>query len=307
MSKHRQAALMAAFLLAACGGGGGGGDAPPAPPSAITPAEALRTTAQAVMDVTTLAWALASDVQNTIVSAPSETVRTSSCDDGGRVVVTRPILRLLRTDFEACVNAGIAFGGRVDVEGAVVSVTAEGTAWSGTARLTSFSWMSGGTNPRSQTVSVLATGSGTVNSRGQPLTLQLDGLSASRSPSALGLGARLTSPLLRVERVPARSGPTRDLYALDGCVAFTASSVTAELCVDAGSRIGLLENVADEQLTGRLRWNTGSSGGFHTRLRITPAGAAGSTALRIELDLDNNGSYEAAATLDRVTDIGLRL
>jgi hypothetical protein len=27
----------------------------------------------------------------------------------------------------------------------------------------------------------------------------------------------------------------------------------------------------------------------------------------VELDLDNNGSFETAATLDRITDIGLRL
>jgi hypothetical protein len=301
-SNRRRAALVAAFVLAGCGGGGGG-DPAPAPPAANPTAEQLRLAGQATMDVAALAWSLAADVQNTLVFAPSEAARTVACEGGGRTVVTRPVAGLLRIDHEACVVAGIALGVRVEAEDAIVSSGAKGTAWSGTVRMNEFSTSSGGSSPRSRTLA--ATGSGSVSSTSQPLTLQLSGLSARRSPSALGRDAVLGSTSLRVQRVPVST--TRDLYALEGCVTFTAPGLVAELCLDAGSRIGLIENVTDEQLSGRLRWNAGTPGGFDTRLRITPGGATGSTGLRIELDLDNNGSYETSATLDRNTDIGLRL
>lgn len=309
MTMHSRAALVAALFLVGCGGGGGGADSPPAPPppGPIAPADALRLTGQAVMDTATLVWSLAADVQNTLVTAPAETPRTAACGGGGRTVVTRPTPALLRIEHEACTLSGVTFGGRVEAEGAVVTLGLDGTNWEGTVRMAGFSATSGGSSPRSQLASLTASGNGSVSTRAQPLTLQFTGLSARRSPSALGRDATLASPSLRVERLPARSGPTRDLYALEGCVSFTASGLAAELCLDAGSRIGLVENVGDEVLTGRLRWNAGTPGGFDARLRITPAGAVGSSGLRIELDLDGNGSFETAATLDRSTDIGLRL
>lgn len=303
MSHLRRAALAAAFLLSACGGGGG--DPAPTPPATTTPAEALRLSGQAAMDVTAMAWSLAADVQNTLVTAPSETERTLACAGGGRTRVTRPAASLLRIEHEACVIAGLGFSGRVEAEDAVVTRDSAGTAWSGTVRMVDFGIRSEGSSPRSQTLSVVATGSGRVASSTQPLLLQLSGLTVRRSPTALGRDATLTSASLRVERIPVSS--IRDLYGLEGCVALAAQGLAAELCIDAGSRIGLIENVADERLTGRLRWNAGSPGGFDARLRITPGGGLGTTSLRIELDLDNNGSFETSATLDRNTDIGLRL
>ena len=303
MLNPRQAALAAAFLLSGCGGGGG--DPAPTPPATTTPAEALRLTGQAAMDVTAMAWSLAADVQNTLVTAPSETERTLACSGGGRTLLTRPAADLLRIQHEACVISGLAFNGRIEAEGATVTRDPAGTAWSGTVRMVDYSIRSEGSSPRSQTINVVATGSGRVASFSQPLVLQLSGLTVRRSPTALGRDATLTSASLRVERIP--TGVVRDLYGLEGCVAFTAQGLVADLCLDTGSRIGLVENVADEQLTGRLRWNAGQPGGFDARLRITPAGGPGTFALRIELDFDNNGSFEAAATLDRSTDIGLRL
>ncbi len=302
-----RAALTAAFLLSACGGGGGGGEsppAPPAPPAAVTPAEAVRLAGQAVMDVTELVWALSADVQNTLVTAPSERERSADCPQGGRNSTTRPSATLLRIDYEACRIDGLLFGGRVEAQDALVTLDGAGTHWGGTVRFVAFGVAGNG---RSQTVSTTAVGSGRVQGAGQPLALQFSSLQATRTPDALGRGATLSSTLLSVERIPAPSGPIRDLFALLGCVTFTAAGLNAELCIDAGSRIALLENVGTEPLSGRLRWNVGTPGGFDARLRATPGGAPGSTSLRIELDLDGNGSFEAAATLDRVTDIGLRL
>jgi len=307
MTCGRPAALAAAFFLTACGGGGWGETAPPAPPppTAITPAEAVRLSAQSVMDLTALVWSVSFDVQNSLVLAPLETPRTVACADGGRTLVTRPAPAVVRVEHEACrVLNSLTFGGVVENE---VAVPTPPDTWAGTVHMTAFSANSAGTSPRTQTVSLVATGSGAVNGLAQPLALQLSGLSARRSPSALGRDALLSSPSLRVVRVVVPGLVTRDLYALEGCVRFTATGLDAELCIDAGSRIGLVENVGTEQLTGRLRWNAGTPGGFDARLRITPGGAAGTFSLRIELDLDNNGSFEAAATLDRSNDIGLRL
>jgi hypothetical protein len=305
MLNTRWAALVAAFVLSACGGGGGGGEKPPPPPGPISQAEALRLAGQAVMDVTTVAWALSFDVQNTLVTAPGEAVRTASCPQGGRTLVTRPGTGLLRIEHEACRFGDLTFGGLVEADGAMVKVDSTGTQWSGTVRMNNFSAITTGSSPRSQTLSVTATGAGTVSTRAQPLTLQLSGLVARRTPSALGRDATLTSAALRVQRIP---GALDDLYALEGCVALSASGLAAELCIDAGSRIGLVQNVADEQLTGRLRWNAGTPAGFDARLRISPpAGGTDRNVLRIELDLDNNGSFEASVSLDRSTGIGLRL
>lgn len=303
MSNLCRAALAAAFLLSGCGGGGG--DPAPTPPATTTPAEALRLTAQATMDVTAMVWSLAADVQNTLVTAPSETERTLACSGGGRTLVTRPAADLLRIQHEACVISGLAFNGRIEAEGATVTRDSAGTAWSGTVRMVDYGIRSEGSSPRSQMLSVVATGSGRVASLSQPLALQLSGLTVRRSPTALGRDATLSSASLQVERIP--SGVIRDLYGLAGCVAFAAQGLAAELCLDPGSRIGLVENVGGEQLTGRLRWNAGQPGGFDARLRITPGGGPGTFALRVELDLDNNGSFEASALLDRSTDIGLRL
>ncbi len=301
------AALAAAALLAACGGGGGG-DTPAAPPpsAAITPAEAVRLTAQSVMDLTALAWSVSFDVQNSLVLARHETPRTVACADGGRTLVTRPAPAVLRVEYEACrVLNSLTFGGVVESE---VAVPTPPDTWAGTVRMIAFSADSAGTSPRTQTVSLVATGSGAVNGRTQPLTLQLSGLSARRSPSAMGRDVTIASPLLGVERVDeVQRTASEQLYAFDGCVTFTATGLNAELCIDAGSQIALLENNDTEQLTGRLRWNAGKPGGFDARLRITLANLSGRTALRVELDLDNNGSFETAATLDRITDIGLRL
>lgn len=308
MSTHRQAAHSAAFVLtalvlSACGGGGGGGDAPPAPPAAITPTEALRTTAQAVMDVTELAWALSSELQITVTTAPAETARTVACTQGGTTVVSRPRTDLLRIEHLACRVGGLTVGGVVEADGASVASDAGVTNWAGTVRWAGYRVE---LSSSVQTVSATATGLGRIVSASlqQPLSMQLSGLVATRTPDALGRGATLSSSALRVERIPAGA---QDLYALDGCVTLAATGLSAELCLDAGSQIALLQNVGAEQLTGRLRWNAGTPGGFDARLRITPGSAAGSTALRIELDLDNNGSFEASATLDRSTDIGLRL
>lgn len=303
MFRLRQAALSAAFVLSACGGGGGGGDAPPAPPAAITPAEALRTTAQAVMDVTEMAWALSSDLQITATTAPAEAVRTATCAQGGTTAVTRPRADLLRIEHQACRIGGLTVGGVVEADGAIATSDAGTTNWAGTVRWTGYRVE---LSSSVQTVSGTATGSGRIFSASlqQPMSMQLSGLVATRTPDALGRGATLSSSALRVERIPAG---TLDLYALEGCVTLAATGLHAELCLGAGSRIALLQNVGTEQLTGQLRWNAGTPGGFAAPLRITPGGAPGSTTLRIELDLDNNGSFEASATLDRSTDIGLRI
>jgi hypothetical protein len=185
----------------------------------------------------------------------------------------------------------------------MASTDAGVTTWSGTVRWTGFRADLGSSV---QTVSSTATGSGRILSASvqQPMSMELRGLVATRTPDALGRGATLGSSLLRVERIPASP---LDLYALEGCVSLTATGLAGELCIDAGSRIALVQNIGSEQLTGRLRWNAGTPGGFDARLRISPTGAAGSSALRVELDLDNNGSFETSATLDRYTDIGLRI
>lgn len=309
MRNPRQAALMAAFLLSACGGGGGDAPEPP-PPAAITPAEALRLAAQAVMDVTELAWALSFDVQNTVVTAPAETVRDVACAQGGRNVVTRPTSTLLRIEHQGCQILGLTVNGRVETEGATVTLESDGTSWSGAVHWAAFS-LAGSSS--TQVVSATVTASGFVESafgtrtRGQPLTMQFSALTATRTPDALGRGATLASSALRVDRLPVNVALSRDLYALNGCVSITASGVVGELCLDAGSQIALLENVGTEQLSGRLRWNAGTPGGFDGRVRATPGGGPGTTSLRIELDLDGNGSLEASTTLDRVTDIGLRI
>lgn len=303
----RPAALASAIFSAACGGGGGvDTPAAPQPPAVITPAEAVRLTAQSVMDLTALVWSVSFDVQNSLVLAPLETPRTVACANGGRTLVTRPAPAVVRIEHEACsVLNSLTFGGVVQSE---VTVPTPPDTWAGTVRMIAFSADSAGTSPRTQTVSLVATGSGAVNGLKQPLTLQLSSLSARRSPSALGRDITIASPLLRIERVDELQRPSSEqLYALNGCVTFTATGLTAELCIDAGSQIALLENADAEQLTGRLRWNGGTPGGFDARLRITPANSSGRTALRVELDLDNNGSLETAATLDRITDIGLRL
>lgn len=308
MRTPRQAAFVAAFALSACGGGGGGDT--PAPPAAIAPADALRLAAQAVMDVAELAWALSFDLQNTVVSAPGETVRDVACAQGGRTVVSRPAAGLLRIEQQGCQLAGITADGRVEAEDAVVSADADGTSWVGTVRWAAYSVADGS---RAQRVSATVTGSGFVENvagtrtRGQPMSMQFSALSATRTPDALSRGATLASAALRVDRQPANLALARDLYALNGCVGITAPGVAAELCLDAGSQIALLENVGSEQLSGRLRWNAGTPGGFDARLRATPGGAPGTSTLRIELDLDGNGSLESSATLDRTTDIGLRL
>jgi hypothetical protein len=116
-----------------------------------------------------------------------------------------------------------------------------------------------------QTVSGTATGSGRILSASvqQPMSMELRGLVATRTPDALGRGATLGSSLVRVERIPARP---LDLYALEGCVSLTATGLAGELC-----------------------------------------SAAGSSALRVELDRDINGSFETSATMDRYTGIGFRI
>jgi hypothetical protein len=314
MLNTRRAALAAAFFLSACGGGGGGdGDAtpaPPAPPAAIAPADALRLTAQAVMDVTELAWALASDVQLQVSTAPTTTIANTNCTGGGTLRVSRPSASLLRIDSLNCSNGGVTFNGLTEVESAVVTVASDGVDWSGSVRWTDYSVT---TTSFSSRTSGTAVGTGFIESafsssgRGQPMTMQLSALTATRTPDALGRAATLTSPLFSVGRIPSPVGPTRDLYALLGCVTITAAGVNAELCIEGGSQIALIENVGTEQLTGRLRWNAGTPGGFDARLRATPGGAPGTSTLRIELDLDGNGSFETSATLDRTTDIGLRI
>lgn len=312
MRNPRQAALVAAFVLSACGGGGGGGEsaAPAPPPAGVTPSQALLIAAQAVMDLTELAWALSSDVQQAVLAAPGASVVDGPCAEGGRVTVTRPTATLLRIDNQACGVGGLSVSGLTEVESATVTAGSDGVNWGGTVRWTEHRVSSASGSSRT---SATAIASGFVDSafgsggRGQPLTMQLSALTATRTPDALGRGATLTSALLSIGRIPATGGPTRDLHALLGCVTLTASGLNAELCIDGDSRIALLENVGTEQLTGRLRWNAGTPGGFDARLRATPGGAPGTTTLRIELDLDGNGSFEASATLDRTTDIGLRL
>jgi hypothetical protein len=306
MRDPRQAALVAAFVLSACGGGGGG--EPAAPAAAVTPAQALLSAAQSVMDVTELAWALAADVQQQVLTAPDAVVGDFACPGGGRLRVSRPATDLLRLDSQDCSNGGVSGSGVAEVEGASVTVGDDTVDWSGTVRWTERRITAAGGASRT---SATAVGAGAVErvfgTRGQPLVLTLSTLNATRTPDALGRGATLTSALLRVERIPVPGGPSRDLYAIEGCVAIAAAGLDAELCIDAGSRIALLENIGGEQLTGRLRWNAGTPGGFEARLRATPGGTLGTTALRIELDLDGNGSFEASATLDRTTAIGLRL
>jgi hypothetical protein len=193
-------------------------------------------------------------------------------------LVTRPTPTVLRFEYGACRLSDIGFDGVVESERATPMA---GGTWAGTVRMMAFSSTGTGSNLRAQTVSVVATGSGTVDG----LTLQLTGLSARRAPSALGLNTTLTRPLLRVERVMLHGEPvTRQQSALEGCLSFTATDLNAELCRRRQSRLGLLENLGSEQLTGRLRWNAATPGGF-----------------------DNKGSFEASAALDRGTEIGLRL
>jgi hypothetical protein len=277
------AACALALVLAACGGGGGGENPQPAP---VTQDEAARLTGRAVMDVLALAWSLSFDIQNTMLITPSASVRT---------------------EHQACRFGDTTFGGVVEAQDVVVTRGSAGTDWSGSVRFVAYSIVTAGSSPRARVVTTSATGFGVINDAGLPLTLQLSGLSATRTPSALGRDATLASPSLRVQRIPVDSGPTRDRYALEGCTTFTASGLAAELCLDAGSQIGLVENVADEQLTGRLRWNAGTPAGFDARLRITPAAGTDRNLLRIELDLDGNGRFEVGVTLNRSTDLGLRL
>jgi hypothetical protein len=130
--------------------------------------------------------------------------------------MTRPTPTVLRFEYRACRLSDISFDCVVESERATPTA---GPIWAGTVRMMVFSGIGTGGNLRAQTVSVVATGSGPVDG----LTLQVTGLSARSAPSALGLNATLTSPLLCVERIMLRGEPvTRPQCALEGCLSFTA-------------------------------------------------------------------------------------
>lgn len=310
MSIPRQAALVAAFLLSACGGGGG--DSPPAPPPAAgptTPAEAVRTAARSTLDLLVPLWDLSLDLQIMVTTAGLNTAGSRACAFGGTRTTTwlrpqgDPAGGLLRRETIDCRdNEATTENGRLDITVHEYSAVAGGWRWRGEVRFTDWRITSSGRETRRNG---LASGEGTVFSSislGQPMNMTVSGMSLLRLPNTGGPATTLTIASMGVARETAAT--TRDLYALTGCASLSATSVSAELCVDAGSRIALLENVGTEQLNGRLRWNAGTPAGFDARLRASPSGA---TALRVELDLDNNGSFEASATLDRSTEIGLRI
>lgn len=308
------AAVVAAVGLSACGGGGGGGGGSGSTPAPTSPAEALRWTAQAVVDLTEGVWQQGFELQNSVVTASLFNPGTFACSEGGSVTrrwarpLGDPAGGLLEQTFNACGALGVVQNGRLDVTVQTAEPVADGTAWRGSLRYTDWRL----TGPRETlTRQGELSGQGAVFrsvSAGQPMAMALNNQAFRQSADALGRNTLFTSPALTVQREVA--APTRDLYAISGCTSLradataTAPALVGELCIDAGSRIALLENVGSEQLTGRIRWNAGSPGGFEAALRVTPSGA---TALRIELDLDNNGSFEASTTLDRSNDIGLRL
>ncbi len=305
------AALLAACGLAACGSGGGDAGSDAAPTS---PTDALRWTAQAVVDLTEGVWQQSFELQNSVVAASLHNAGTFACSEGGSV--TRrwarpqgdPAGGLLEQTFNACGALGLVQNGRLDVTVQTAEPVTDGTAWRGSVRYTDWRLTSA---RETLTRQGELSGQGAVYrsvTAGQPMAMTLNNQAFRQSTDALGRNTLFNSPTLAVQREVA--APTRDLYAISGCTSLRADAtanvpaLVGELCIDAGSRIALLENVGSERLTGRIRWNVGSPGGFEAALRVTPSGA---TALRIELDLDNNGSFEAATTLDRSTEIGLRL
>lgn len=308
MWNRRRAALVAAFVLSGCGGGGGDSPAPPTP-GPIAPADAVNTAARATLDLVVPLWDLSLDLQIMVTTASLSTDGTRSCAFGGTRTtswlrpVGDPAGGLLRRDTVNCRDSELTTeNGRLEITVHEYSAVTGGWRWRGEVRFTD--WRIGGTD-RETRRSGLASGEGTVFSSislGQPMTMTLSGMTLQRLPNTRGTPTTLTVASMSVAREPSPSA--RDLYAITGCATFAATGVAGELCADAGSRIALLENVGTEQLTGRLRWNAGSPGGFDARLRASPVGAM---ALRVELDLDANGSFEAAATLDRTADIGLRL
>ena len=307
-------ALAAVLGLAACGGGGGSGGDAGSPTAPTSPTDALRWTAQAVMDLTESVWQQSFELQNSVITASLFNAGTFPCSEGGSVTrrwarpLGDPAGGLLEQTFNACAALGLVQNGRLDVTMLTAEALAEGTAWRGSVRYTDWRLTSA---RETLTRQGELSGEGTVYrsvTGGQPMAMTLNNQAFRQSTDALGRNTLFNSPVLTVQREVAT--PTRDLYAISGCTSLRADAtanapaLVGELCSDAGSRIALLENLGSEQLTGRIRWNAGSPGGFEAALRVTPSGA---TALRIELDLDNNGSFEASTTLDRSNDIGLRL
>jgi hypothetical protein len=302
-------------LLAGCGGGGAAGDGDAGAAQAAARDASLRAAATAVVDLTTQAWRLSSDLQAAVLGAATAVEGISVCPYGGTVTAAwlrppgDPAGGLLRRTADRCLAAyspvTLIENGLSEVRIEQILVEDDRTFWRGALRHSDWSL---GADAAVERRSGELDGEGVAHrafASGQPMTMRLRGLTLQPVAGAGPAGRRVVVDALAVRREVVGSGV--ELYGLEGCARLSATGLDAELCVDAGSRIALLENVGPEQLTGRLRWNAGTPGGLDARLRVAPGGAAGSGRLRIELDLDRDGSFEAAATLDRTADIGLRL
>lgn len=267
------------------------------------------------MDVTELSWWLATEVQTQVVAEPMSSVGAVTCTFGGKTVIERPKPSLLVINQNDCGFAkSLRLSGRLEVEDAKRQPSQSGVAWEGAVRFIDYRYAyAESTSFERDTTAVIAGGGFVSNSLyfspGMPLTLEVASLTSQRKPDAVGLNARLTSSALRVLRLPDSNASVGsmvklDSFGIEGCVVLTTADANAELCFDTGSQMALLKNDETGLATGRIRWSPSSAKGFEGKFRISPSGQS---ALRVELDLDGDGSYEASASLDRTVDVGLRL
>jgi hypothetical protein len=304
--------------LAACGGGGGGGDAPPPqvpppPPVSAVDVQSLPT-ARLLFDIARTTALLSADVQNLIVLAPSLVARgdrTEACDQGGSLVSTvvrgptHPEGPLLRQQFNDCRSGGLWLRGSTETSYTRRVTDSADQPWSGSVRFFNYRIDSLSGTARQRRYDGLATAEGSlgVGSLAQGRSMRLTDFTLEDNPDTLGRGG-LISTTARFD-VRRSAGALGDPYTLEGRWLHNGGTLATATTLEAGSQVSLVENTGSEALRGTLVWRDTVVPSFDARFTLRPGSTR--TAVRLELDINDDGRLDRDVTLDRygATGIGL--
>jgi hypothetical protein len=316
-SPLRRLLPLSVLWLAACGGGGGGATNPgPMPPPPTVDANDTQSlpAARLLFDIGRTTAFLSSDVQNIIVLAPSLVSRgdrTESCEQGGSLKTTvvrpdgHPDGPLVRQQFSDCRTGGLWLRGTTETTYTRRVTDAGDQPWAGSVRFIEYRIDSLSGVTRQRRYDGLATSEGALGVGGtaQARTLRLTNFTLEDSLSLLGRpGLIWTTSRFDLRRSPGALG---DPLTLEGSWSQGGGTTAATTTLDAGSQLSLVENTGTESLRGRISWRDIEVRSFDARVEMRPASSR--TAVRVLLDINEDGRTDRDVVLDRYGTAGIGL
>lgn len=306
------------LALAACGGGGGSApgsppQVPPPPPVSAVDTQSLPT-ARTLFDIARTTAMLSGEVQNLIVLAPSLLARgdrNETCDQGGSLQTTvvrgasHPDGPLLRQQFTDCRTGGLWLRGSTEVSYSRRVTDATDQPWAGSVRFIEYRIDSLVGTPRQRRYDGLATAEGALGAGGtlQGRSMRLTSFTLEDNPDTLGRGGLISSTQrFDVRRTPGALG---DPHSLEGLWLHNGGTLAVSTWLEPGSQVSLVENTGTETLRGLINWRDITVPSFDARFTLAPA--TGRTAVRVQLDVNADGSIERDGVLDRYGRDGIGL